>query len=135
MRPAHDTTEDRTDKLVGIIEQYIAEQRRGTAPSREELLGRYPDLTKELGQCLEGLELIDREAGAEGASTQEADGASAFGGMLGDYRILREAGRGGMGVVYEAEQISLGRRVALKVLPFAAVFDDRHLQRFKNAFD
>jgi serine/threonine protein kinase len=53
-------------------------------------------------------------------------------GELGDYRIVREIGRGGMGVVYEAEQISLPRRVALKVLPFAAVMDPRHLQRFKN---
>ena len=52
--------------------------------------------------------------------------------QLGDFRILREVGRGGMGVVYEAEQISLGRRVALKVLPFAAALDARHLQRFKN---
>ena len=48
------------------------------------------------------------------------------------YKITSELGRGGMGVVYEAEQLSLGRRVALKVLPFAAVFDERHLQRFKN---
>src|SRR5262249_28092540 len=47
-------------------------------------------------------------------------------------RLLREVGRGGMGVVYEAEQISLGRRVALKVLPFAAAMDARQLQRFKN---
>ena len=52
--------------------------------------------------------------------------------QLGDFRILREIGRGGMGVVYEAEQASLGRRVALKVLPFAAVLDPRQLQRFKN---
>src|SRR5205807_278613 len=53
-------------------------------------------------------------------------------GLLGDYRIIREVGRGGMGVVYEAEQISLRRRVALKVLPFAAVLDPKQLQRFKN---
>lgn len=51
---------------------------------------------------------------------------------LGDFQILREVGRGGMGVVYEAEQISLGRRVALKVLPFAAMLDERLLKRFKN---
>ena len=53
-------------------------------------------------------------------------------GVLGDFRIIREVGRGGMGVVYEAEQVSLGRRVALKVLPFAATMDPRQLQRFQN---
>jgi WD40 repeat protein/serine/threonine protein kinase len=53
-------------------------------------------------------------------------------GPLGDYRIVREVGRGGMGIVYEAVQISLGRRVALKVLPFTAALDAKQLQRFKN---
>ena len=53
-------------------------------------------------------------------------------GQLGDFRILREIGRGGMGVVYEAEQISIGRHVALKVLPFAAMLDKQQLNRFKN---
>jgi serine/threonine protein kinase len=53
-------------------------------------------------------------------------------GVLGDFRILRELGRGGMGTVFEAEQISMGRRVALKVLPFAALANDKALQRFRN---
>jgi serine/threonine protein kinase len=51
---------------------------------------------------------------------------------LGDFRLIREIGRGGMGVVYEAEQISLARRVALKILPFAGMLDPRQLQRFQN---
>jgi serine/threonine protein kinase/tetratricopeptide (TPR) repeat protein len=51
-------------------------------------------------------------------------------GVLGDYQILRELGRGGMGVVYEAVQISLRRPVALKVLPFAAALSPQHIARF-----
>ena len=51
-------------------------------------------------------------------------------GMLGDFLLIREVGRGGMGIVYEAEQLSLHRRVALKILPLAATLDHRHHQRF-----
>jgi WD40 repeat protein/serine/threonine protein kinase len=51
---------------------------------------------------------------------------------LTDFRFIRELGRGGMGIVYEAEQLSLGRRVALKILPFSAMLDPRQLQRFQN---
>ena len=52
--------------------------------------------------------------------------------QLGDFRIVREIGRGGMGIVFEAHQISLGRRIALKVLPFASLLDERQLKRFRN---
>src|SRR5439155_2263371 len=82
-----------------------------------------------------------RVAAAERSSESESGpipaasppgGATTELGQLGDFRLLREIGRGGMGVVYEAEQISLRRRVALKVLPFAAAIDPRQLQRFQN---
>jgi eukaryotic-like serine/threonine-protein kinase len=52
--------------------------------------------------------------------------------LLGDFALVREIGRGGMGVVYEAVQISLSRRVAVKVLPQAGMLDPRQLQRFQN---
>ena len=58
--------------------------------------------------------------------------AGATAGRLGEFRLLREVGRGGMGVVYEAEQESLGRRVALKVLPHGALTDTKQVRRFER---
>jgi serine/threonine protein kinase/Tfp pilus assembly protein PilF len=51
--------------------------------------------------------------------------------VVGDFHIVREIGRGGMGIVYEAEQAPLGRRVALKILSMAATLDPRSIQRFQ----
>ncbi|MEX2141718.1 MAG: serine/threonine-protein kinase [Pirellulales bacterium] len=79
-----------------------------------------------------GYSATDLPVPLEGGGVRSVEEASTHNRTLGDFRILREIGRGGMGVVYEAEQISLGRRVALKVLPFASMLDERQLQRFKN---
>jgi len=119
------------------VQEYLALLEAGQKPDRAEFAARYPDIAAALDDCLAGLDFV--QAVAPGLSEpvvpgkdESSGGDFAASSPLGDFRILREVGRGGMGVVYEAEQMSLGRRVALKVLPFAATMDSRHLQRFKN---
>jgi tetratricopeptide (TPR) repeat protein len=127
-----------SSQVLHVLEGYLAELERGVLPHPEELLARHPDLAEPLKAYLASLDFLHRAAaslhGPPRPDSPTADDLDAAGrlGDLGDFRILREVGRGGMGIVYEAEQLSLGRRVALKVLPFAATMDPRHLQRFKN---
>ena len=78
----------------------------------------------------DALQHHDQDILADSGALKPATNLEAL--VLGDFRLIRQIGRGGMGVVYEAEQISLERRVALKVLPFAAVLDQQQLQRFKT---
>ena len=99
-----------------------------------EYLARYPELEDRLRPALAALDLLAQFSSSTGSSGSPD---RTFWGneterTLGDFRIVRQVGKGGMGIVYEAEQISLRRRVALKVLPFAATMDSRHLQRFHN---
>jgi tetratricopeptide (TPR) repeat protein len=121
-------------RVLAVLEEYLAERQAGRAPDREALLARHPDLAESLAASLKALDFVhDAGRTLEASPTRPDQEMPAVAGqVLGDYRILREIGRGGMAVVYEAEQISLGRRVALKVLPFAAVLGPKQTQRFKN---
>jgi serine/threonine protein kinase len=124
-------------RVVRALEEYSAALKAGQKPDRHDFPARYPEVAEVLAECLEGLEFVRAAAPhlqPPGGGHPAWAAAAEFQpeGPLGDYRIVREVGRGGMGVVYEAVQISLGRQVALKVLPFAATMDSRQLTRFKN---
>src|SRR5579872_4322879 len=122
-------------RLTQALEEYRALLEGGIRPDRQTFLARYPDVGASLADGLDGLEFVHAAAPSlSGNGTASADPSDAIqpSALLGDFRLIREIGRGGMGVVYEAEQVSLGRRVAVKVLPFAATMDPRHLRRFLN---
>jgi serine/threonine protein kinase/Flp pilus assembly protein TadD len=122
------------DRLVAEVVAEVTDRLHAGQPvDIEHYAARHPELAERLRGLVPALQALAHFSSAAdpvGLAPGAAGGAVC--GTLGDFRLLREVGRGGMGIVYEAEQISLGRRVALKVLPFAATMDPRHLQRFHN---
>jgi serine/threonine protein kinase len=122
-------------QVAAALEEYLDALNSDSPPVREEFLDRHPTIAGALAECLSGLEFIQAtgwqlRAGVAPWSSPDHEGMGSTSARLGDYRILRELGRGSMGVVYEARQVSLGRRVALKVLPLASAIDPRQRQRF-----
>jgi serine/threonine protein kinase len=119
-------------RLIRAAQEYLAELEAGRRPERSVFVARYPDLAEQLLPYLDALDMVQTAMPSRSPSgrTLTADPPPVE--PIGDFRIVREIGRGGMGVVYEAVQLSLGRRVALKVLPFAAALDAKQLQRFQN---
>jgi WD40 repeat protein/serine/threonine protein kinase len=119
--------------LGDLIEEFTRRLQAGEPVGVESFAGRHPQWAEELGRLLPTLvALADLSSSASGGggtipSTVAGEERS---GRLGDFRLVREVGRGGMGVVYEAFQETLDRRVALKILPFAAALDERRLRRF-----
>jgi serine/threonine protein kinase/WD40 repeat protein/tetratricopeptide (TPR) repeat protein len=124
------------DPFGQIADEFVAAFRQGKQPSVEEFAQRYPEHAAEIRDMLPALALMEQAKSAADPSEQprqaKASAAAVPLQQLGDYRILREVGRGGMGVVYEAQQLSLGRHVAIKVLPAHALLDPRHLGRFQR---
>jgi serine/threonine protein kinase len=132
--PHSDLPDEQEEQVLGILEHYLAELECGGRPCPEDWIAQYPDMKDVLRAYLHELEQLHRAGLPKSFPGSENPAARVNGerGRLGDFQIIREVGRGGMGVVYEAQQLSLDRRVALKVLPFAATLDARQLQRFKN---
>ncbi|HZW30120.1 MAG TPA: protein kinase [Isosphaeraceae bacterium] len=133
-----ETSTARDAALAELVEGYLARLQAGEAVSPHEFAATHPEHAERLIRLLPALELMDdvRRSSIHPGSRlsltpvlMESPGIAP--GLLGDFQILREVGRGGMGVVYEARQLSLNRRVALKVLPLAAAMDPRQLQRFQ----
>jgi WD40 repeat protein/serine/threonine protein kinase len=122
---------DREGRLSEVLAEWLEAAERGAPPEEADYLRRYPEFAAELAECFAAWKRFPRPGAPAARSLAGPELSLPESSQLGDFRILREVGRGGMGIVYEAEQISLGRRVALKVLPFAGAMDPRQLQRFR----
>jgi serine/threonine-protein kinase len=120
------------DRVGELAESFLERHRQGERPTIEEYAARYPELASRIRAVFPTLRLVE-ELGPmadQSAADLPREPEVSVPSRIGDYRIIREIGRGGMGVVFEAEQISLTRRVALKVLVHVAAVDPRLIERF-----
>ena len=131
------TSSDDRNPVEALAEDFLDRKRRGEQPTLGEYVERYPALAEDIRDLFPALLMMEDLGESSGGTTGALDADNGVAVevrmlRLGDYRILREIGRGGMGVVYEAEQESLGRRVALKVLSAGSLLDPKQVRRFER---
>lgn len=119
-------------ELLRRLSEYCESLERGEPANPEGLLAEVPHTADQVAAYLETIQVLRDAFRAERVRASGDDRASHLPPTFSDYRILAEIGRGGMGVVFEAEQLSLKRRVALKIFPTAPLLAPKHLERFKN---
>ncbi|TWU23499.1 Serine/threonine-protein kinase PknB [Novipirellula galeiformis] len=129
-----DSIDDDTYATVDILaSDFVARYRNGDRPTVEEYALRHPDLSEPIRRVFPLVLSVEK---VKVDQQSESDGSATLAGRvlkrLGDFQLVREIGRGGMGIVYEAKQESLGRRVAIKVLPKQSLLDDDALQSFRR---
>lgn len=114
-----------------LAEEFVRRRRQGERPTIAEYVTAHPQHADEIRELFPTLLAIEKLKESPIRSPRLLkptwDNPPK---RVGDCRLIREIGRGGMGVVYEAEQETLGRRVAVKLLPEELVSSDKHLQRF-----
>jgi serine/threonine protein kinase len=129
---ARDSAELEQLRLDRIAEEFAQEIRSGGQPSIESFVARHGDPSGHLRSLLGSIAMIEglkQQTSAPGEATRVGTIPIT---QLDDYQIVREIGRGGMGVVFEAIHHSLGRRVAVKVLAGNQLGDTRHVTRFRR---
>lgn len=119
--------------LESVVDHFTAQYRAGRAPSIENYQRQYPHFGEELGELLSSVAMIEslKQQATQSTLPPTLETIPDDVHELGDYRLIRELGRGGMGVVFEAIHQSLGRRVAVKVLSQRLAADSRAVQRFR----
>ncbi len=124
---------DDRDPVETLATDFLERQRRGESPTIDEYVDEYPHLADEIRDLFPTIAAMEDWKALEESNSDRPVSPETFGlEKFGDFRILREIGRGGMGIVYEAEQESLGRRVAVKVLPRQSLTSEQQVEQFQR---